>query len=123
MGGKKRKIGTLISRGFRQKCPNCGQGKLFKTYLTPVDACTKCTEPFGHIEADDGPAWITMLVVSILVIPFFPILLKGGHYSGWTIVSLLVFLTLVLSYLFLPRFKGMFIALLWKNERDDAENK
>ena len=123
MGGQKRKIGALVSRGFRKKCPNCGRGKLFKSYLTQVDACADCSEPFGHIEADDGPAWVTMLVVSTLVIPFFPILLKGGNYSEWGIMSTLVFLTLFLSYFFLPRFKGMFLALLWKNERDDAEKK
>lgn len=113
----------LLSLGFRRKCPNCGKGKLFKSYLIQVDACADCSEALGHIEADDDPSWIAMLVVSILVIPFFPVFLKSGHYSDWSIISILVFLSLLLSYILLPRFKGMFIAFLWCNEKHTAEKK
>ena len=55
-------------RGFLQRCPNCGKGHLFRAYLKQVDSCADCGEPFGHIRADDGPAWLTILITGHVVV-------------------------------------------------------
>ena len=54
---------SAVLRGLRGRCPHCGQGHLFRAYLKPVDACSVCHEPLKHIRADDGPAWLTILIV------------------------------------------------------------
>ena len=42
------------------KCPNCGAGALFRSYLKQVDHCAVCGESYGKIHADDGPPWLTI---------------------------------------------------------------
>jgi len=40
-----------IRRGLACRCPNCGGGRLFASYLKQVDACAACGEPLGHIRS------------------------------------------------------------------------
>jgi uncharacterized protein (DUF983 family) len=58
-----------IRRAARRKCPQCGEGNLFQSYLRQVDRCSACGESFGLIHADDGPAWLTIGVVGHVVVP------------------------------------------------------
>ena len=55
-----------LKRGLRLRCPKCGEGRLLAGYLTPQKACTDCGESFEALKADDGPAWLTVLVVALL---------------------------------------------------------
>ncbi len=51
-----------LKRALCGRCPQCGMGKLYKSYLKQVDACSACGEELGSIRADDGPAWVTILI-------------------------------------------------------------
>ena len=55
-------------RGWRQRCPACGEGALFRAYLKVVDACPQCGEDLHHHRADDAPPYFTMVVVGHVVI-------------------------------------------------------
>jgi len=50
-------------RGWKRRCPNCGTGPLFKGYLAVRDDCAVCGQELHHHRADDGPAYLTILVV------------------------------------------------------------
>ena len=43
-----------IKRGSRLRCPNCGEGLLFRAYLKVNDTCPVCGEEFFHQRADDA---------------------------------------------------------------------
>ena len=58
-----RDVWPAIRRGFRRKCPNCGSGPMMKSYLKVRDTCTVCREDLSHHRADDGPAYLTILIV------------------------------------------------------------
>ncbi|MFO1156168.1 MAG: DUF983 domain-containing protein [Rhodospirillales bacterium] len=60
---------VAVGRGLSGRCPNCGEGRLFRAYLKQVDACAVCGEPWGHIRADDAPPWLTILIVGHIVVP------------------------------------------------------
>lgn len=49
---------SVLSRGFKRRCPSCGTGHLFRAYLKQVEHCDTCTEKIGHIRADDFPAYL-----------------------------------------------------------------
>lgn len=34
-----------------------------------MENCSSCGEHFGKIHADDGPAWLTIIIVGHLVVP------------------------------------------------------
>ncbi|MBU2956761.1 DUF983 domain-containing protein [Paracoccus sp. 1_MG-2023] len=102
-----------MMRGALLRCPACGEGRLFTSYLKVADACPNCGEELHHQRADDGPAYLTILLVSHLAAP---ILLAS--YVAWrpdAITMLVIFGlgTIVLSLILLPIFKGGFVGLQW----------
>lgn len=103
---------TAIKRGLRERCPICGEGKLYRAYLKLSDRCSCCGEPLAELRADDGPAWATILIVGHLTVPFL-ILAARGNAPEWLYFAVLIPFILGMTLLLLPRVKGMFVALLW----------
>ena len=62
-----RPVKPAMLDGFRLRCPNCQGGKLFTGYLKPVDQCAYCGEDFKPQRADDGPAYIVILLVGHII--------------------------------------------------------
>ena len=67
-----RDVQRSVLRGLGQKCPACGDGSIYRAYLTVNDACPKCGEELHHHRADDAPPYFTMLIFSAArVIPVY----------------------------------------------------
>lgn len=99
------------------KCPNCGQGALLKNFVKTVDHCDHCKEELGHIRADDGPAWLTILIVGHIVVPFIVMMVENQWLSyGGQILSTLC-LALITTALIFPFSKSIFISILWAQQR------
>ncbi|MES2035625.1 MAG: DUF983 domain-containing protein [Pseudomonadota bacterium] len=54
--------------GLRCRCPRCGEGRLFKGFLTLDDRCEACGLDFSFADPADGPAFFVMTGVGIVVI-------------------------------------------------------
>jgi uncharacterized protein (DUF983 family) len=104
---------ALLWRGILKHCPQCGVGPLLNGYLKPEARCSHCGEYFAHISADDGPAWLTLLVVGHAVVPLMILLGRDVTISPWLAMVILALVALVGVYFVLPRAKGAFIALIW----------
>lgn len=101
-------------RGFWSRCPHCNEGRLFRAYLKPVDACANCGEEFHHHRADDAPPYLTILFVGHLV----GALMLFAHerdlnMSMWTEAIVWPLVGGAMCLWFLPRFKGALIAYQW----------
>jgi len=103
---------TAIKRGLVQRCPICGAGKLFRSYLKLADRCSHCGAALSELRADDGPAWATILIVGHLIVPFFIVTVRSNA-PDWVYYAVLFPLTIALTLLLLPRCKGVFVALLY----------
>ncbi len=112
---------TAALRGFTGRCPNCGLGKLFRAFLKPVDQCSSCQEPFGHIRADDGPAWLTILIVGHLVVPILFMVEQRTSWPEWVAMTFWPALVGMLVLVLLPRSKGVFIAAIWQTKGPGSE--
>lgn len=102
-----------ILNGLRCKCPNCGEGKLFTRYLKVADTCPVCHEELSHHRADDGPAYLTILLVAHIigfVIHFWWVYYRP---EPWVMATGLTIGSVALSLLLLPRMKGMVVAVQW----------
>jgi len=64
-----RDVWQAMLRGFSQRCPKCGKGTLFHSYLKVNDACGVCGEELHHQRADDFPAYLVIVIVGHLVVP------------------------------------------------------
>lgn len=82
-------------------------------YLRVHDHCPHCNEPLHHHRADDGPAWLTILVVSKLVMSFYLAVFKAFEPEPLVMIALCWSMAVVMSLWLLPRFKGAMVALQW----------
>ena len=87
-----------------------------------------CNEDFSHISADDGPAWLTLLVVGHAIVPLMLVFGRNDYVPLWLAILILSFVTLIGGYLVFTRTKGIFIALIWltgatgQNEFSDSSD-
>jgi len=61
-------VQSTILAGLRCRCPRCGQGKLFKGFLTLAPNCDRCGLDYGFADPADGPAFFVMSGVGMAVI-------------------------------------------------------
>ncbi|WP_312531528.1 DUF983 domain-containing protein [Paracoccus sp. (in: a-proteobacteria)] len=106
-------------RGMCNRCPNCGEGRVFAGYLKLVDACSVCGERIGSYRAADGPAFFTITIIMLLLIPMIAAAWVWFRLSPLMILIVLSVMTTVMTLILLRYVKGAFIGWLWaKNERD-----
>ncbi|MCA3441331.1 MAG: DUF983 domain-containing protein [Rhodobacter sp.] len=108
-----RPMRPALLRGWRRRCPNCGAGPLLSGYLSVRDACPVCGEDFHHQRADDGPAYLTILIVGHLMAPL--ILWSFARFRPDPLILASVFSVgaVALSLYLLPRLKGVLVAIQW----------
>jgi len=116
-------VSLLLKRALRERCPQCGQGKLYRGYLKQVDACAVCGESFKGIRAEDGPAWLTILVVLHIIVTSFIAFHNALPWPDWAVLSLWLVLTIALTLALLPRSKAVFIVMLWRNKKLKKQNR
>lgn len=100
-------------RGWRGKCPKCGSGPLLHGYLKVNDHCTVCRQEFHHHRADDGPAYLTILIVGHLLAPLLHIVFVTWRPEPLTLFSIFAVGCVGLSLYLLPRLKGAMIGFQW----------
>lgn len=108
-----RPLKPALLRGLRQRCPACGQGRLFDGFLTVRERCPSCGEPFHHHRADDGPAYLTILIVGHLLAPLLLIVFIKFRPAPLTTMTIFGLGCVALSLFLLPRLKGAIVALQW----------
>lgn len=111
-------------RGFARKCPCCGKGDMFEGYLRVAHACDTCGQAFHHHRADDGPPWLTMLIVGHLMAPLLHIVFVQFRPEPLVLFAIFAAGCVALSLFLLPRLKGLMIAFQWSRRMygfgDDA---
>lgn len=102
-----------LRRGARGRCPNCGEGGLFRAYLKIRPFCDICRHENGQYPADDAPPYFTILIVGHLVVA--PLLAFRSIWSLPTELLLAILLPALtaLILLFLPIVKGAVVGVLW----------
>ena len=103
-------------RGWRGKCPNCGSGPLFKSYIKVNHDCAVCREEFHHHRADDGPAYLTIFIVGHIMITMLHFVFVTWRPEPLTLFTLFAVGSVALSLYILPRLKGAMIGFQWARE-------
>ena len=100
-------------RGLRRRCPNCGEGVIFEGYLKVVDSCPVCQEELHHHRADDGPAYLTILIVAHILGFAMHIAFVHLRPNPLLMATVLAIICVALSLFLLPRLKGMIVGIQW----------
>ncbi|MGL4281641.1 MAG: DUF983 domain-containing protein [Albidovulum sp.] len=100
-------------RGWRRRCPACGEGKLFDGYLKVRDRCPSCGEDLTHARADDGPAYLTILIVGHLMAPLIMWAFVAWRPDPVVLASVFSVGCIAASLYLLPRLKGAIVGYQW----------
>jgi uncharacterized protein (DUF983 family) len=106
-------LGRSVARGLAGRCPACGRAPMFWRYLKVSDHCPACDHELARYPADDGPAYLTILLIGHLFIApllLFPIVWQAP--AVWSVPIALSTLAVV-TLLALPRIKGGWIGLMY----------
>ena len=110
-----RPTSAAIWRGWRRKCPRCGEGALFRGYLKVRDDCAECGQALHHHRADDGPPYLTLLIVGHVVGPLMLWAYVQWEPSPLVFITVFSALSVAMSLWMLPRLKGVIVAVQWAN--------
>jgi uncharacterized protein (DUF983 family) len=106
------------------RCPNCGQGKLFRGYLKVNDVCPVCGEELYHHRADDLPPYIAIVIVGHLLVGLMLELeLRNAGVDPMWYIAILVPLAIILPLALLPPIKGAVVALQWANRMHGFDSR
>ena len=108
-----RPLKPALLRGWRRRCPNCGAGPMMRGYLKVRDDCPVCGEALRHQRADDGPAYLTILIVGHVLAPLLLWVFVTWRPDPITLFAIFSVGTVALSLFLLPRLKGAMVAFQW----------
>jgi uncharacterized protein (DUF983 family) len=103
-----------VVRGLFGRCPQCGEGHMFRAFLKVADSCPHCGEELYHHRADDFPAYCVILVVGHVIVTLA--LAVETEYAPplWLHAAIWLPATIGLSLALLQPFKGAIVALQWE---------
>jgi uncharacterized protein (DUF983 family) len=108
-----RPVRPALTKGWRRKCPRCGKGPLYQGYLKVNDSCAVCSQDLTAAKAEDGPAYLTILIVGHLMAPLLLIVFETFRPEPLTLFTVFAVGCVALSLYLLPRLKGAMIGLQW----------
>lgn len=108
-----RPLGRSIGRGLLCRCPACGGGKLFRTYLKPVDHCAACGEEMFHHRADDLPPYLVIIVLGHVLLGGFMMTDLVFPASPWVHLAIWAPLGVIIALATLQPIKGGVVGLQW----------
>jgi uncharacterized protein (DUF983 family) len=110
-----RPLGRAIKRGLLCRCPNCGDGRLFRAFLKPVDECRTCGEDYRPQRADDLPAYLVIVVVGHVLMTGYMLTDMVLRVSPWVHLAIWAPLAVLAALLTIQPIKGGVIGLQWAN--------
>jgi uncharacterized protein (DUF983 family) len=113
MSESERSSKQAMWRGVQSRCPACGHGHLYKSYIKVADSCGQCSEDLYHQRADDAPPYFTIFIVAHIVIPAVVIVERVWKPELWFHMALWLPFTLILTLALLPAVKGAVVGLQW----------
>lgn len=108
-----RELRPSLLRGWRRRCPSCGAGPMMRGYLKVRDECPVCGQQLSGHRADDGPAYLTILIVGHLMAPLLHWYFVSLRPEPLNMVAVFSVGCVALSLYLLPRLKGAMIGYQW----------
>lgn len=108
-----RPLKEAMLRGFRNRCPACGKGRLFARFLKATPSCSSCGQDMTLHAADDLPPYLSIIVTGHIVVPLVLEVETAFHPSMAFHMITWPLLTLILATALIQPFKGAVIGLQW----------
>ena len=116
----RRTSAEAVALGLSQKCPRCGQGSLYQSFLKVRTSCEVCSLDLSREDSGDGPAAFLIFGVGGVVLFLALVVELAAQPPYWVHFSIWLPMVLVLFWLLAPRAKAIFIALQYLNKSSDS---
>lgn len=111
-----------VLAGLACRCPNCGEGPLFRGFISVADRCEACGFDLKKADSGDGPAVFVILIVGFLVCFGMLFTEIAFHPPIWVHLVLWLPLTVILCLVLLRPFKGVLIALQFHHKAEEGRH-
>ncbi len=112
-GRPARAVWPAMKLGLFGRCPKCGEGKLFASFLKTVEHCEHCGEEMHHHRADDLPAYLVVLILGHVVVGAVMGFTEVTTLSTWQILAIWIPMTIILALAMIRPIKGAIVGLQW----------
>lgn len=106
--------------GLTGRCPRCGEGRLFKGFITIADHCEVCGLDYKFADSGDGPAIFVMLIAGFIIVGAALWLEVSYEPPMWVYPLIFLPLTLVVCLGMLRPLKGVLVALQYANKAEQG---
>ncbi len=100
-------------RGASNHCPSYGSKPLFARYLKPIARCEVCSQDWTPQQADDFPAYVSILITGHVLAPIIIALASQWDVPTWLLMGLILALAAGMMIALLQPAKGAIIAMQW----------
>lgn len=100
-------------RGARGLCPSCARQPLFWRFLKPIELCTSCGQDWTPQQADDFPAYLSILITGHIMAPIIIALIVYAALPEWGLTLVILPMAIFLLSVILQPAKGAVIATQW----------
>ncbi len=114
-------LGETVWVGVRGRCPCCGKGKMFDGYLALVPTCDVCGLSYDFADSGDGPAIFVMLLTGFIIVGAALYVEAVYQPPYWVHALAWGAAALILPLLLLRSFKGVLIALQYRNKAEEGK--
>ena len=106
--------------GFRGRCPRCGDGRLYSGFLTVAPKCGYCGLDFSFENAGDGAAPFLIMLIGGIGVGLGAWVMLTFNTAIWVPIAITVPVCVILTFVLLPKAKGLLIALQYINAASDT---
>ena len=107
---------SSLKVGLKSCCPRCGEGRLFKGFLTPAAGCETCGLDYSFMDAGDGPAVFIMMIAGFVIVGLALYTEFTYHPPYWVHAVLWLPLAILLPLAMLRPLKGWLIAQQFRHK-------
>ena len=109
-----------FSTGLAGRCPRCGEGRLFKSFVEVAPDCEHCGLDLKFADSGDGPAVFVMLFAGFLIVGTALFVEVRYEPPMWVHAMIFLPLTLIVCIGMLRPLKGVLIALQYRNKAEQG---
>ena len=102
-------VREILARGWRRRCPRCGEGALFRRWLEVHERCSSCGLLY---QPDPGDTWMFLLITDRIPLLFgIAVVYFGFQMATWVAPTAFFFAMAVPLIATVRQRQGMAIAL------------
>jgi uncharacterized protein (DUF983 family) len=110
-----------ISAGLRCRCPNCGEGRLYRGFLAFKERCDACEADFTGADTGDGASFFVMFAALIVIVPSAMFFEFAFRPAAWLHALIWPPVTIAFCLFLLRPIKATLFALQWANHAGQAK--